>query len=545
MKPVVDIQTRAAKPDIISADSHQRFIVSNPVIKGFNPDPSIVRVDEDYYLVTSTFEWFPMIPIYHSRDLGHWRLIGHALTSSEHVDLHGVPDSGGVWAPSLSYNDGLFYLTYTIVYNSGGAFKDLKNFLVTSPSILGPWSKPVFLNASGFDPSLFHDDDGRKWVVNVQWNHRPHLPRFDGIVLQEYSPKHQRLVGPIFNICRKTLIIEGPNIYKHGGYYYLMLAEGGTSWEHSVSMARSKRITGPYEIDPLPQLLTSAGTYSPLQKAGHGELVHAPSGQWFMPHLCSRPLLPERRCPLGRETAIQEVTWSEDGWLRLASGGTEPEIALSLPGGVSASPWPVEPPRDDFDDLCISPHWQSLRDPISPDWASTTLRPGFLRLFGRESLHSRHCQSLLARRITGYHTMVETTVEFSPHHYSQMAGLIIYYDTKNHIYLRLTHDEHVGRVLGVVQTDRGQYAEDNDSQLDVNDWSKIYLRGTIDGATLRFSASGDGSQWHTFPCNYDFTKLSADYAGGFTGAMAGICVQDLGGTRLYADFDYFTLCATD
>ncbi len=538
-RPPVDFQEKLAIADL-------QGVAHNPVIKGFNPDPSIVRVDQDYYLVTSTFEWFPGVPVYHSRDLSHWELIGHILRSSEQLDLHGVPDSGGVWAPSLSYDDGLFYLVYTIVYNSGGRFKDLKNFLVTSPSILGPWSAPIILNSSGFDPSLFHDSDGRKWLVNVQWNHRPHLPRFDGIVLQEYSPTRRRLTGPITNICRKKDIIEGPNLYQRDGLYYLMLAEGGTSWEHSVSMARSEKITGPYEIDPNPFVLTSSQSPSlTLQKAGHGELVEAPSGQWYMAHLCSRTTELHRRCPLGRETAIQEVSWSKDGWLRLKSGGIEPLDTFTIPAGNGMVPSPAEPARDDFDAPLISPHWQSLRDPIDPTWATTTERSGHLRIFGRESIHSRYRQSLLARRITSFHVTMETKIDFYPRHYGQMAGLIIYYDTKNHFYLRLTHDEQLGRVLGMVMTDRGGYSEELDSQLVVNDWPQVFLRAIIDAETLRFFASRDGKQWHAFPAHYDFSKLSADYAGGFTGAMAGMGVQDLGGTQLHADFDYFSMHMTD
>ena len=514
----------------------------NPVLRGFNPDPSFLRVGSDYYLATSTFEWFPGVPIYHSRDLANWRLIGHALARKSQLDMLGVPDSAGIWAPALSLHNGVYYLIYTIVRNRTGAFKDVKNYVVTAPAITGPWSEPVYLNSSGFDPSLFHDDDGRHWLVNMQWDHRPAHPRFGGIVLQEYSPEEHRLVGPIINICRKDPLIEGPNLYKVNGYYYLMLAEGGTDWNHGISMARSRHITGPYELDPQPLVLTSRKSPgAALQKAGHGELVQTPSGRWYLAHLCSRPLYPVRRCPLGRETAIQEVLWSDDGWLRLKSGGTDPALRCALPEEIKPHPWGVDQEWDDFDAPSLAPHWQSLREPVEPRWASTSERPGFLRLRGRESLHSLFEQSLLAQRVRSFCATAQTALEFEPEHFTQSAGLVVYYDTRNHFYLRVTHHEQMGKVVGVVQTDAGVYSEHIESQLTVSHWPRVYLKAMIHDESLRFYASADGENWHAFPITCDFTKLSADYAGGFTGAFAGVCAQDLRGTSICADFDYFQL----
>jgi xylan 1,4-beta-xylosidase len=514
----------------------------NPVLRGFNPDPSILRVGRDYYLATSTFEWFPGVPIYHSRDLENWRLIGHALTRKSQLDLVGVPDSAGIWAPAISRYDDVYYLVYTIVRNRSGAFKDVHNYIVTATSPDGPWSEPVYLNSSGFDPSLFHDDDGRHWLVNMQWDHRPAHPRFGGIVLQEYSLQQQRLVGPIVNICRKDPLIEGPNIYKVNGFYYLMLAEGGTDWNHGISMARARNITGPYELDPQPLVLTSRKSPgAALQKAGHGELVQTPAGRWYLAHLCSRALYPARRCPLGRETAIQAVTWSADGWLRLESGGTDPELQVALPDELEPHQWEIQPDRDDFNSPSLGPAWQSPRDVADPTWASTIERPGFLRLRGRESMHSLFRQSLLAQRVQSFHAEAETVLEFQPEHFTQSAGLIVYYDTRHHFYLRVTHEEKLGIVIGVVQTDAGVYQEFTDSQLVISHWPRVYLKAAMHDECLQFYASADARQWHVFPVLCDFTKLSADYAGGFTGAFAGLCVQDLRGTHIEADFDYFQL----
>ena len=236
-------------------------LIRNPILRGFNPDPSIARVGDDYYIATSTFEWYPGVQIHHSRDLVHWRLITRPLIRASQLDMRGEPDSCGVWAPCLTYADNLFHLVYTDVKRygrstvagaSGASLRDFHNFMVTSASIEGPWSDPVYLNSSGFDPSLFHDDDGRKYVVNMLWDHRPGQNRFAGIVLQEYSPRERRLVGARQNIFTGTPLgfTEGPHLYKRGGWYYLLTAEGGTGWGHAVTMARSRALFGPYELHP-------------------------------------------------------------------------------------------------------------------------------------------------------------------------------------------------------------------------------------------------------------------------------------------------------
>jgi xylan 1,4-beta-xylosidase len=537
--------------------------IQNPILPGFHPDPSICRVGDDYYIANSTFEWFPGVPIHHSRDLVNWRLIGHALTRQSQLDLRGVADSGGVWAPSLSYADGQFWLIYTNVRTCGVGrpFKDIKIFLTTAPDILGPWSDPIELNSIGFDPSLFHDDDGRQWLVNMIWDFRKSHSRFAGIVLQEYDHQRRKLIGPMTNILAKPVLTEGPNLYKRDGYYYLMLAEGGTGWNHGISMARSRNITGPYELATQPTVLTSRDDATlTLQKAGHGELVQTQAGEWYLAHLASRPLKtnagrnsasPDKsfaadehaghRCVLGRETCLQRVEWSADGWLRLATGGTKPQNSLPLPKGLSLYPWPALPARDDFDAEPLDPRWSSLRVPVDESWLSLSERRSWLRLRGRDSLFSLFTQSLIARRVQHFQFTVETCLEFSPTHFTQMAGLICYYDTQTHFYLRVTHDEARGKILGVTLTDDGNYDELSAGEITINDWKQVYLRASIDFQRLQFSASPDGKDWQNIGPVLDASKLSDDYGAGlhFTGAMVGLCAQDVGGTRAVADFDYF------
>jgi xylan 1,4-beta-xylosidase len=443
----------------------------------------------------------------------------------------------------------------------GKPFKDIGIFLTTAPDICGPWSEPVVLNSIGFDPSLFHDDDGRKWLVNMRWDFRKGKHRFAGIVIQEYDPKLKRLVGPMTQILEKTgILTEGPNLYKRDGGYYLMLAEGGTGWNHGISMARSQNILGHYKLDPEPSVLTSRDDATlTLQKAGHGELVETPAGEWYLVHLASRLLKPSagknpaspdktasaqihagHRCVLGRETCLQRVEW-RDGWLRLAAGGTKPQDSLPSPKGLSWQPWPALPGRDDFDSGKLDVRWSSLRQPAAESWLSLTERPGWLRLRGRDSLFSLFTQSLITRRVQHFQFTAETCLEFSPSNFTQMAGLICYYDTRQHFYLRVTHDEKLGKILGVVQTDDGVYDELADCQIAINDWKQVLLRATVDCERLQFSASPDGKVWQNIGPMLDFSKLSDDYGSTlrFTGAMVGLCAQDVGGTNSVADFDYF------
>lgn len=521
------------------------FAIHNPVLPGFHPDPSIVRVGADYYIATSSFEWFPAVPIHHSTDLVHWRLIGHALTDPSHVDLRGVPDSAGVWAPSLSYHDGRFWLVYSIVRTVERPFKDVDNYLVTAPGPLGPWSEPVYLNSSGFDPSLFHDEDGRRWLVNMRWDFRPGRDRFAGIVLQEYDDAERRLVGAPVTLLRSETLIEGPNLYRRAGWYHLMLAEGGTGWEHGIRVARSRFLVGPYELDPSPLLTTRDSRDHPLQKAGHGELVETPDGEWFLAHLASRPVHSAEgpRCVLGRETCLQRVEWSADDRLRLAGGGTEPRVTLPGPAGTPARAWPAPPDRDDFDRPVLDPGWSTLRAPADASWLSLTERPGRLRLRGRQSPRSLFDQSLVAKRLVDVRCEARTSLRFDPGDFSQLAGLICWYDTSTYYYLHVTHAEGRGRVLGLLRADDGTLDEVAVAGIDIGTWRDVHLRVRWEVAELWFSASPDGEAWQEVgPC-LDATILSDDHGSRlrFTGAFVGLCAHDLGSGRAVAEFDYFTL----
>jgi len=516
-------------------------IVPNPVLRGFHPDPSIVRVGDDYYIATSTFEWWPGVAIAHSRDLVHWRTVRPAITRASQLDLRGRPNSGGVWAPALSHADGLFHLIYTDVRGWTGEFKDVRNYLVTASDIEGPWSEPIHLNNSGFDPSLFHDVDGRKWLVNMVWDHRPGHNSFGGILLQEYDPSARALVGPIHNIFRGTPLglVEGPHLYHVDGWYYLLVAEGGTFATHAATVARSRRIEGPYQPMPDGPLLTSAHDPSlRLQSAGHGSLVQHADGSWSLAHLCRRPL-PNGRSILGRETALQDIAWV-DGWPRLAHGTRTPADHFTAPD-LPPHPWPAVPERDDFDAPQLGPQWQSPRAPIDEAMASLTARPGYLRLYGRESIVSRFEQSLVARRQQAFRIEATTCVEFSPEDFQQMAGLVAFYSTDSFYYLFLSRTAHSARCLGLMRCERGQVTWPVEKEYPLDDCERVYLRLAIDHDRIRFAYSRDGELWSAVGWEHDASILADEHAVpcGFTGNFVGIACQDISGRRLHADFDWF------
>lgn len=518
--------------------------LNNPILPGFNPDASFLRVEEDYYIATSTFEWFPGVQLYHSKDLANWELLPHALTRTSQLDLRGNPSSGGIWAPALSYGSGLYYLLFTDVKGRKGVYKDLHNYLVTSESMSGPWSEPVYLNGSGFDPYLFHDTDGTKWLLNMQWDFRDGHSRFGGILLQQYDPIEQRLVGPVKKIYEGTDlgVTEGPQVFKRNGYYYLLVAEGGTGINHAATLARSRQLEGPYETDPSYPILTTRGAPDyPLQNAGHGMVVETQTGEWYMTHICSRPFAGTKLNPLGRETSIQRCRWTEDGWLRLDHEGKLPALTVPAPQ-LAPHPFPVQPAKDDFDAPSLGYHYQTLRAPAEDSWLSLTERPGYLRLRGRESLHSWHQQSMVARRLQHFNCTVETRLEYEPEHFMQMAGLVFYYDELDYFYLRVTQDGENGRKLGLITSIQGKYSENREHELAVDGWDAYYLKAVVRERELRFYGAEDGKTWQQVGEVQDIGVLSDEFGGklGFTGTMIGLCAQDINGTKKHADFDYLS-----
>ena len=318
-------------------------MIRNPILPGFNPDPCICRKGDDYYMAVSSFEWFPGIPVYHSKDLKNWELLTHVLTNDTAVDLKKLPSAKGIWAPCLTYceKEDLFYVVYGVMNSMNARYFDVDNFVITSKNIEGPWSEPVYIHSSGFDASILHDDDGRKYIVSLEWETREGYEKPGAICMVEYCPEKKEIIGypkRIWSGGTNRGCIEAPHLTKRGEYYYIMCAEGGTGYGHSVTMGRSKNVWGPYEGDPTNPIVTSIPGdfyerhdpdhlkpkyYNPesiLQKSGHGSYVETQLGEVYLVHLTARPFVPELRCTLGRETAIQKMIWTDDGWLRMADG---------------------------------------------------------------------------------------------------------------------------------------------------------------------------------------------------------------------------------
>ncbi|MEV6546725.1 glycoside hydrolase family 43 protein [Streptomyces sp. NPDC051665] len=523
-------------------------MIHNPVLRGFEPDPVILRVGDDHYIATSTFEWYPGVRLHHSRDLVNWRALGGILDSHRLLDLTGVPDSGGIWAPGLSCADGLFHLVFTVVdtYAEGG--KDLPNYVTTAPSIEGPWSDPMPLHGRGFDVSLFHDEDGRSWLLNMRFDWRPEHDMFAGIELQEYDRASHKLLGQPRTITVGTAagVAEGPHLYRRNGWYYLVHAEGGTGYEHGAAVARSRDQFGPYEPDPAGPLLTSR--HDPrlrLQKSGHCSLVETASGQWYAAHIVARPYTERGRCVLGRETALQPVTWTEDGWPRIANA--VPAVTVAAPG-LPPAPFPAPSTTDHFDAPVLGPDWSTLRRPADEDWLSLTERPGSLRIHGGQSPAGRRAPSLVARRVTSAHCRFETRLAFDPRTPDHLAGVTAYYNTRNWHYLYVTSADDGSPVLRVLSCEQGARTA-HPAEVRLSPGARVVLRAELDGPALRFSYdSGAGAE--VLPLELDATVLSDEAADefhngqlrvlGFTGAMLGLWVQDLDGADVHADFGYAT-----
>lgn len=556
--------------------------LQNPILRGFHPDPSIIRVGEDYYIATSTFEWWPGVRLHHSRDLAHWDLIEYPLNRVSQLDLRGVGPSQGIWAPCLTWDKGIFYLVYTVVKAFYCNMYDTENYLVTARDIHGPWSEPVALNNFGFDPSLFHDDDGRKYMVSMVTDHRVPKKYAGRLVLQEFDAEKGRMTGPVRDIYRaEGIFLEGPHIFKRRGWYYLFSADTGTGEAHGQTIQRSRDIWGPYEMyRPLDEKRQEGEAYSILtsrhhedillQKAGHCDLVETQEGEWYAVHLCGRassgrnPETAERfagarRYMLGRETAIQKMRWTEDDWLVLDKGGNTPQEEVEPPqcalrgwndgegDAMPKHPAAAEPGvgKDDFDSPVLSLDYQSLRIPMDEHYLSLAARPGWLRMYGRSGLASRFSQTLIARRVTEYHMEADTCVDFEPEVFKQMAGLILMYDTDNYLYLHISHDEDLGKCITLLKAENKKYEYLTD-YIPLETGRDVVLSLKLQGTKVQFyyGYRDEEALREIGPCtDASFLSDEACREGWFTGSMAGICCQDLTGFGKHADFDWFRVQA--
>ncbi|SFF32471.1 alpha-N-arabinofuranosidase [Paenibacillus algorifonticola] len=400
----------------------------NPVLSGFYPDPSVCRVGEDYYLATSSFEYFPGVPLFHSRDLIHWKQIAHVLTRPSQLPLERANSSEGIFAPTLRHHDGIFYMATT--NRSLNA-----NFYVWTDDPAGEWSDPIVVDMDGYDPSLFFDDDGRVYFTAC----RPH-PEAE-IIQCEIDIRTGARISEVRSIWQGTggAYPEGPHIYRIGGKIYLIIAEGGTENGHMVTVARSDNPWGPYESCPYNPILTHRSRFSPIHATGHADLLQAHDGSWWAVFLGTRPVPYPFRTHLGRETFLAPVSWTEAGWPLIGDKG---QVALEMHGrALPHVKWEEAGERDHFDQPELGLEWNFLRNPRKEDW-SLAEHSGFLTLRGSEiTLDDADSPAFIGRRQQHFHCSVQTALHFAPQQDREEAGLTVFMNERFHYEVAVTRDE--------------------------------------------------------------------------------------------------------
>lgn len=502
--------------------SQQNRTFTNPIISGFYPDPSICRVGDDYYMVHSSFEYFPGVPIFHSRDLVHWEQIGYCLTRKSQLPLDQIRASGGIFAPTIRFHNGTFYMVTTNVYGGG-------NFYVTAEDPAGPWSEPIWLDQSGIDPSLFFDDDGKVYYTR-------HEGMGDGYIAQGIlNLETGRLEGSLKKVWNGTGGIwpEGPHLYKINGTYFLMISEGGTSYDHMVTIARSDSAFGPFEPNPNNPILTHRNhPDNPIQATGHADLVETSDG-WWMFCLGIRPQ-GGRFHHLGRETFLAPVIWSRDNWPLVGSNGT---IETTCPAPkLKTHPFDPPPVRDDFDDVKLALPWNFLRNPYPEDY-SLSARLGFLRLKGSAiTINDQDSPAFIGRRQTDLACRASARLDFTPKTENEEAGLVIRGNEKNHYVIGLTLRD--GKRKAFFRKTINGKSTESLHNLDIPDGDVIL---SITASPLSYTFTCKPYHGRAFDLGNALTKdLSSEKIGGFTGVYLGMYATGNGQKSTSpADFDYF------
>jgi xylan 1,4-beta-xylosidase len=525
----------------------------NPILPGFYPDPSICRVGEDYYLVNSTFEYFPGLPVFHSRDLVHWRQLGHVLDRPSQLPLDGICASDGLYAPTIRHAGGTFYVVNTLV--RGTSKKG--NFIVTAANPAGPWSEPSWLeNAPGIDPSLFFDDDGRALYVG---NRPVANGRYAGdheIWLQELDLGTMRLVGEPCVLWggadREAVYAEAPHLYKINGRYYLMIAEGGTGHDHAVTIARSDKITGPYQGNRRNPIMTHRhlGLDYPIVGTGHADLVETPSGEWWMVLLAMRPY-GGYFYNLGRETFLVPVLW-EEGWPVVAAGGGRVEFVGRAPN-LPEHRWPSPPVCDHFETRTLAPQWNFLRTPRDDFW-SLSARPGYLRLRLRpECLMDLANPSFVGRRQQHIRFAARAALEFKPRQDYECAGVVLLQNNDFHFRFVITGGEATSvRLVKRSAPNPVLLGSSIPAGTDVTleelpvKGNRFYFKVEADGQAYSFYIATEPEAWQPVAEGVDGRILSTPLAGGFVGAYIGMYASSNGQPSTNtADFDWFEYIGLD
>lgn len=505
---------------------YSQVTYQNPILPGFYPDPSICRVNNDYYMVNSSFGYFPGVPIFHSKNLVNWEQIGYVLDREEQLPLAKAQTTLGIFAPTIRYHDGVFYMITTNITDKG-------NFYVTAKNPAGPWSNPIWIETPGIDPSLFFDDNGKVYVTSAQnWG-----PVKNRIVMSEIDVTTGKLLTQPVTIWEGTggRFPEGPHIYKKDSFYYLMIAEGGTEYGHKVTIARSKNIWGPYESNPANPILTHGNANAetnPIQGTGHADFVQTDDGSWFMVALGFRPL--DNHQILGRETFLAPVVWNQNEWPVVNGDGT---ISLEmkadkLPGTVTVTNYNQ---NEDFNSDKLGFEWNYINNPILKNY-SLTERKGYLRLYGSEkSLHENPGVTFVGRRQQQFNFNAATTIDFNPLNENEEAGITMYKDGSHHYKLfiqkkgkerELVLAYHIGNIKAVekrIPLKKGAV--------------KLTISGTQEMYEFGFSQGNDPI---TTLGKVETKYLSTETAGGFTGVYIGLyATGNNAQSKTPADFENF------
>lgn len=501
---------------------------SNPIIKGMNPDPSICRAGEDYYLVTSSFHYFPGVPVYHSRDLVNWELIGHALERESQLSLPESRSWSGIYAPTIRYHEGTFYMITTNCSSKG-------NFIVTSTDPAGDWSEPVWLDIPGIDPELFWDEDGTCYYTGAG---------NDGILQCMIDPATGKKLSEPKMIWYGTggRYPEAPHIYKKDGWYYLLIAEGGTEFAHGVTIARSRFVDGPYTPAPHNPILThfkQSTQTSQIQGIGHADFVQAHDGSWWTVCLGFRKQGGEHHL-LGRETFLAPVRWDEGAWPVVNATG-DLTLYMDVPT-LPQKTFETRPERNEFDKpysssdekaemsgIGLGPEWSWIRN---PEPSRYLISNGKLRLYGTSSDLNETVESptFVGIRQQDIDFTAETCVNLNSAQSGDKAGMTVFMDSGAHYDIYLTSD-------GKVEILYAMGVLNHKESFKVGKNRKVWLRITGESDYYRLWYSTDGEEFRQAGINHT-RYLSSETVGGFTGIMIGLWAQSPS-EKGYADFEYF------
>lgn len=501
------------------------MLYRNPIIPGFHPDPSICRVGDDFYLVTSSFEYFPGVPVFHSRDLVNWKQIGHCLTRNSQLPLDKCRSSGGIYAPTIRYHAGRFYMVTTNVTHRG-------NFYVHTDNPAGEWSEPVWVDQPGIDPSLLFDDDGKVYFVsNGTKDYAGNRGSFQSEILDLATGK----LGPCRHLWNGTggAYPEGPHVFKKDGWYYLLLAEGGTEFGHMVTIARSKSVWGPFEPCPHNPILSHRSIDTRLQSTGHSDLVADAAGQWWIAFLACRHVGYPKMHHIGRETCLAPVEW-KDGWPIVNAGRAVPlEVETDRP-------IPKQIPSTGFTDSFTSPklglQWNFRRNPDDSAW-SLTRAPGHLSLRCiPTTLSDVASPAFLGCRQEHLACQASVELDFTPQSLADEAGFTVIMNEQYRCDLAIT--TRGGRRVALLRRCLGSLiAEPSNHPIPAG---KAVLRLTATPEWYTFSIEPAGGQPITLG-KVEARHLSTELAGGFTGVYLGMYATGNGqNSPTWATFTNFT-----